>query len=85
MEIERIVTTKVFEKDVKRIKDASVVERLEKQVRKIIKNPDSGKPLRYGMKNERTVYVKPYRLIYSVDENILILLKFEHRKKVYRT
>ena len=84
MEIKRVLSTEVFDKDVKKIKDASVIERLENQIRKIIKNPDSGKSLRYGMKNERTVYVKLYRLIYSVDGNNLILLKFEHRKKVYR-
>ncbi|MGI0085584.1 MAG: type II toxin-antitoxin system RelE family toxin, partial [Nitrososphaerales archaeon] len=45
--------------------------------------PDSGKALRYGLKGELTIRVKPYRLIYAVQENNLILLRFEHRKEVY--
>ena len=84
MGIDRVLSTEAFDKDVKGIRDASVIERIEKQVMKIIERPCSGKPLRYGMKNERTVYIKPYRLIYSVDGESLILLRFEHRKSVYR-
>jgi mRNA-degrading endonuclease RelE of RelBE toxin-antitoxin system len=46
-------------------------------------NPDFGKPLRYGLKGEWSIYVKPYRLIYKVEDERLILLRFEHRKEVY--
>jgi len=40
--------------------------------------------LRYDLKGERTVYVKPYRLIYAYQETVLYLLRFEHRKEVYK-
>jgi len=58
-------------------------EKLKKQVAKIISNPNFGKPLRYGLKGELTIHVKPYRLIYSVIDNKLYLLRFEHRDEVY--
>jgi len=81
--IKFVVATEKFEKDVKRIRDKGLRERLEKQIRKIIEEPASGKPLRYDLKGERTVYVKPYRLIYAVDGDRLILLRFKHRSVVY--
>jgi len=83
VEIRFIVATEKFEKDVKKIKDRGLRDRLEKQIRKVIEDPNFGKPLRYDLKGERTVYVKPYRLIYKVEGDQLILLRFEHRVKVY--
>ncbi len=73
-----------FIKAIVRIKDNLVKEKVKKQVIKIIDNPEIGKPLRYNLKGERTVYVKPYRIIYTFDENTIYLLRFEHRKKVYK-
>lgn len=84
VEIKTIIYTEKFEKDVKRFKDSSLKDKLEKQIRKIIENPEFGKPLRYGLRGEWTIYVKPYRLIYKVEGDKLILLRFEHRKEVYR-
>lgn len=83
VEIKGIVYTQKFERDVKKIKDSSLKGKLEKQIRKITENPEFGKPLRYGLKGEWTIYVKPYRLIYAVQGDRLILLRFEHRKDVY--
>jgi mRNA-degrading endonuclease RelE of RelBE toxin-antitoxin system len=57
-------------------------ERLEKQIRKIVDDPEAGKPLRYGL-GEWTVRIPPYRLIYAFQGNRLILLRLEHRKSVY--
>jgi len=39
--------------------------------------------LRYGLKGEWTARVKPYRIIYAVQIDTLVLLRFEHRKEVY--
>ena len=58
-------------------------ERLEKQIKKIISEPAIGKPLKYT-RGERTLYVKPFRLVYAVCQDEIILLKFEHRKRVYK-
>jgi addiction module RelE/StbE family toxin len=83
VEIKFIVATEKFEKDVKKIKDRRLKIRIEKQVRKIIETPEVGKPLRYNLKGEHTIYIKPYRLIYKVEEDRLILLRCEHREIVY--
>ena len=84
MKIKEIIWTNKFEKELKKIKDASFLEKAGKQIRKIIKNPNFGKPLRYGLRGEKTIWIKPYRLIFKVEEDKLILLRLEHRKKVYR-
>ncbi len=83
VEIKTVVYTQKFERDVRKVRDSSLKERLEKQVRKITENPEFGKPLRYGLKGEWAIRVKPYRLIYAVQGDRLILLRFEHRKSVY--
>ncbi|MBL7206128.1 MAG: type II toxin-antitoxin system RelE/ParE family toxin [Candidatus Aenigmarchaeota archaeon] len=79
-----IRSSKEFEKNLKSLKDSEMLRRIKKQIEKIIENPNIGKPLRYGLRGERTVYVKPYRLIYSVRDYKLFLLRFLHRKKVYK-
>jgi mRNA-degrading endonuclease RelE of RelBE toxin-antitoxin system len=83
VEIKEVIWTQRFEQEFKKIKDSSMKEKLKKQITKIISNPNFGKPLRYGLKGELTIYVKPYRLIYSVIDNKLYLLRFEHRDEVY--
>lgn len=82
-EIKEIIWTLKFERDFKKIKDRATQDRLEKQIKKIKENPNFGKPLRYDLKRELTIYVKPHRLIYTIQGNKLILLRFEHRNHVY--
>ena len=82
-EIKEIIWTQRFEEDFKKIRNRATQDRLEKQIKKIRLNPNFGKPLRYNLRGEWTVYVKPHRLIYKVEGNKLILLRFEHRKQVY--
>jgi len=83
MEIKSIIYTKHFEDDIKSIKDNGLKIKAKKQIEKIIKIPDVGKPLRYALKGERTVYLKPFRIIYTIDGENLIFLRFEHRDDVY--
>jgi addiction module RelE/StbE family toxin len=77
-----IVYTEKFEKEFKKT-DKSIKDIAIKQIQKIIQNPEIGKPLKYNLKGERTIYVRPYRIIYSFFENTLYFLRFEHRKEVY--
>ncbi len=81
--IKEIIWTQKFEQDFKKIKDRATQDKLDKQINKIRFNPSFGKALRYDLKGERAVYVKPYRLIYKIEGDKLILLRFEHRKEVY--
>ena len=83
MVIENVVSTDKFIRDVKRLKDKNVRNRIEDVVKRIITNPGTGKPLKYGLRGERTVRIPPYRLIYAVTGSKLFLLRFEHRDEVY--
>jgi addiction module RelE/StbE family toxin len=82
--IEFIVSTDKFKDDVKKVRDKGLKEKLRKQIDKIAENPNFGKPLRYDLRGECSIYVRPYRLIYKVKGDKLILLRFEHRKEVYK-
>lgn len=84
MVITQIVWSDKFKSEVTKIKDGKLKERLQKQIQNIVECPELGKPLRYNLRGERTVYVKPYRLIYAYHGAVLYLLRFEHRKDVYR-
>jgi mRNA-degrading endonuclease RelE of RelBE toxin-antitoxin system len=83
MVIDKIVPTEKFERDVKKLRDKKIKERIDSEVKHIVENPDTGKPLRYGLKGERTVRIRPYRIIYAIEGSTLILLRFEHRDEVY--
>ena len=83
-EIRFVTFTQKFDEQTQKIRHKFLRERIEKQVSKITKNPSFGKPLSHGLKGERTTYVKPFRLIYKVEGDTLILLRFEHRKEIYR-
>lgn len=84
MVVTKVVRTKKFESSVKGVKDRGLKNKIKKQIAKIIGNPRAGKPLKFDLKGERVVRIKPYRLIYAVKGETLYLLRFEHRKKIYR-
>ena len=77
-----VIYTDKFEQEFKK-SDTSIKEKALKQINKIISNPKVGKPLQYDLKGERTVYVKPFRIIYTYSNNTIYFLRFEHRKDVY--
>jgi len=72
---------KDFLKKIKKLKDRSLKTRVKKQVKKIIEDPLVGKPMRYGRKGTRELYVPPFRLAYSFlrKENKIILLDLYHK------
>ena len=61
--------------------DKSIRIKIDKLIDKIILNAEIGKPMMYGRKGTREVYVKPFRLSYSYDKNTdtLYLLDFYHK------
>ena len=70
-----------FEKILKKVKNLSVKDQLKKQIQKIIKNPEVGKPMRYARKGTRELYVAPYRLSYAwiKDEDKIVFLDLYHK------
>ena len=77
----RIIPSDVFKKNIKRLNQFDR-NKIEKQIKKILNNPKVGKPLKYK-RGERSLYIKPFRLVYVLRSEEVILLKFDHRKKVY--
>jgi len=70
-----------FEREVKKIKHQEFKLKVKKQIAKIIKSPEIGKPMRFNRKGTREVYISPYRLsyLYSKEENKIIFLDLYHK------
>ena len=53
----------------------------DNQIKKIVDNPEIGKPMKYERKGTREVYVGSYRLAYAfiIEEDKLIFLDFYHK------
>ncbi|KAF5431588.1 mRNA-degrading endonuclease RelE, toxin component of the RelBE toxin-antitoxin system [Candidatus Methanophagaceae archaeon] len=70
-----------FLKKTHRINDKSVKERVKNQIKKIIENPEIGKPMRYARKGTRELYIGSFRLSYAYlkSENKIIFLDLYHK------
>ena len=77
----RVIKTKKYQKQIKHL-DSVTFTRLVFLIKKIVANPSIGKPLKY-YSGERVIRLKPFRLVYSYKDDVLYLLKFEHRSSVY--
>ena len=80
MVVDKIEWNPSFEKLFSKL-DSNQKEKVKKQIRKIVENPEVGKPIRYARKGTREVYVKPFRLSYAYisSENKVILLDLYHK------
>ena len=58
------------------------ISKIQKQIRKIAKNPEVGKPMKNIRRGSRELYIKPFRLSYEYDvkENRVIILDLYHKK-----
>jgi len=70
-----------FEKQIRKIKNEGLKQRIKQQIQKIIENPEIGKPMRFGRKGTRELYVSPFRLsyLYEHDSERVVLLSFYHK------
>lgn len=68
---------------ISKIKDSSVKRSINNKIAKIIKNPLIGKPMSFGRKGTRELYLGSYRLSYKyyVNEDLLEFLDLYHKKK----
>ena len=81
MVVERVEKTDEFVKLVKKIKNPALKERVQKQIAKVIENPEVGKPMRFARKGTREVYVSPFRLAYAYlkERDTIIFLGVCHK------
>lgn len=67
-----------FKKIFKKINNNSLKIIIKKKIRKIVSNPQIGKPMMHERKGTREVYVKPFRLsyVYLEEENKIVFFGF---------
>lgn len=77
-----IIFDKKFKQLFSKIKDQLTKEKIIKQISKIKENPEVGKPMRYGRKGTREIYISPFRLSYIYDYNnkLIYILDLYHKK-----
>lgn len=68
-------------KTISKIKDSIIKEQVKKQIKKILANPETGKPMRYVRKGTRELYIGSFRLAYAYlkKERKIILLDLYHK------
>jgi len=79
-----ILFSEEFKKEFRKVKDKPTRLKIIKQIKRLEKFPDSGKPLRYALKNHRSLRISSFRIIYRVEKNKIIINCFDHRKGVYK-
>ncbi|MFH1399256.1 MAG: type II toxin-antitoxin system RelE/ParE family toxin [Candidatus Woesearchaeota archaeon] len=77
----KVVFGDTFKKYFSRLKSPALKGKIAKQIGKLESHPTLGKPMRYGRKGTRELYIKPYRLsyIYEKDSDTIILLELYHK------
>ena len=74
---------KKFKSIFSKIKDELLKTKIKKQIKRIVENPEIGKPMRFTRKGTREVYIKPFRLSYKyrAEENKLYILDLYHKNQ----
>jgi addiction module RelE/StbE family toxin len=80
----QIIFSEEFKKEFKKIKDKPTRLKLIKHIRKLGELPESGKPLQYQLKGHRSIRIPPFRIIYRLEKDSIIINCFDHRKDVYK-
>ena len=80
----QIIFSEEFKKEFKKIKDKSTRIKIINQLKKLALLPESGKPLQYNLKGHRSIRIPPFRIIYRLEKDKIIINCFDHRKDVYK-
>ena len=82
MKVREVKETNNFKK-IRGKLDKNILPKVNKIIRKIIENPEIGKPMRNVRKGTRELYIPPFRLSYAyhIPTNIVYILDLYHKKK----
>ena len=80
----QIIFSDEFRKEFKKIKDKTTRIRIINHLKKLEQLPESGKPLQYNLNGHRSIRIPPFRIIYRIEQNNIIINCFDHRKDVYK-
>ncbi|MBW3002861.1 type II toxin-antitoxin system RelE/ParE family toxin [Candidatus Woesearchaeota archaeon] len=79
-----LIFSEEFRKDFKKIKDKTTRIKVINHLKKLSSLPESGKPLQYNLKGHRSIKIPPFRIIYRIENDKIIINCFDHRKDVYK-
>ncbi len=78
------ISTKPFLNDVKDIKkDKILLERLHKKIDEILDNPEHYPIKKYELKGKRAAHVGSFVVVFEIEGNDVIFLKFKHHDYAY--
>ena len=78
------ISTKPFLSDVKDIKkDKVLLERLHKKIDEILENPEHYPMKKYDLKGKRAAHIGSFVIVFEIDGNEVIFLKFKHHDYAY--
>ncbi len=80
----KIEFSKNFNLEYKKIKDKNTRLNILTQIKKLVTNPESGKPLKNKLKGYRCLRVKSYRIIYKISKEKITIIAFQSRDNVYK-
>ena len=72
------------EKDIRSISKEEISRIFDKIESDLLKNPFAYPKLKGEFKSLRKFRIGKYRIVYTVNENEIIILKIGHRKDIYR-
>ncbi len=64
--------------------DKKIRDQVLKKIEKLRENPFLGKPILRRFGGFRRLRVEKYRVLYSVKEKNILIVRVKHREKVYR-
>lgn len=79
----QIIFSEEFKKEFKKTKDKTTRMKVINHLKKLELLPESGKPLQYNLKGHRSIRIPPFRIIYRIENDKIIINCFDHRKNVY--
>ena len=78
------ILTKLFLNDIKDIKkDKVLLDRLHKKMGEILQNPEHYPVKKYEIKGKRAAHVGSFVVVFEIDGNNVIFLKFKHHDFAY--
>lgn len=68
----------------KKVKNQVIKKKIKKSLVKLSKDPHKGKKLTGDLKDQYSIRAWPYRIVYLIQKQTIIILDIGHRKEIYK-
>jgi len=65
----KIFYTEEFRRDIKKMREKNILDRLKKVIDNLKENPEASKPLKYSLAGLRSLKLNKFRIIYKIEED----------------